>query len=38
MRWSARLFYSLRKRKVPILFDASIVDLVGDVAASPARG
>jgi succinate dehydrogenase/fumarate reductase flavoprotein subunit len=26
----ARLFYSLRKRKVPILFDAAIVDLVGD--------
>jgi succinate dehydrogenase/fumarate reductase flavoprotein subunit len=25
-----RLFYSLRKRKVPILFDASIVDVTGD--------
>jgi succinate dehydrogenase/fumarate reductase flavoprotein subunit len=25
-----RLFYSLRKRGVPILFDASIVDLAGD--------
>jgi succinate dehydrogenase/fumarate reductase flavoprotein subunit len=25
-----RLFYSLRKRGVPILFDASIVDLIGD--------
>jgi succinate dehydrogenase/fumarate reductase flavoprotein subunit len=25
-----RLFYSLRKRNVPILFQASIVDLVGD--------
>ena len=24
-----RLFYSLRKRKVPILFDASVVDLTG---------
>ena len=26
----ARLFYSLRKRNVPILFDAAIVDLIGD--------
>jgi succinate dehydrogenase/fumarate reductase flavoprotein subunit len=26
----ARLFYSLRKQKVPILFEASIVDIVGD--------
>ncbi len=26
----ARLFHSLRKRNVPILFDAAIVDLVGD--------
>jgi succinate dehydrogenase/fumarate reductase flavoprotein subunit len=26
----ARLFYSLRKRKVPILFGAAIVDLLGD--------
>lgn len=26
----ARLFYSLRKRKVPILFDASIADVMGD--------
>lgn len=26
----ARLFHSLRKRKVPILFDAAIVDLLGD--------
>lgn len=26
----ARLFYSLRKRKVPILFDASIIALTGD--------
>jgi succinate dehydrogenase/fumarate reductase flavoprotein subunit len=26
----ARLFYSLKKRNVPILFDASIVDLIGD--------
>jgi succinate dehydrogenase/fumarate reductase flavoprotein subunit len=26
----ARLFYSLRKRNVPILFDAAIVGLVGD--------
>jgi succinate dehydrogenase/fumarate reductase flavoprotein subunit len=26
-----RLFYSLRKRKVPILFDASIVDVTGDL-------
>jgi succinate dehydrogenase/fumarate reductase flavoprotein subunit len=25
-----RLFYSLRKRKVPILFDARLVDLIGD--------
>jgi succinate dehydrogenase/fumarate reductase flavoprotein subunit len=25
-----RLFYSLRKRKVPILFDTSIVDVTGD--------
>ena len=25
-----RLFYSLRKRKVPILFDASVVELTGD--------
>ncbi len=25
-----RLFYSLRKRKVPILFDATIVELTGD--------
>ncbi len=25
-----RLFYALRKRKVPILFDASIVDVLGD--------
>ena len=25
-----RLFYSLRKRRVPILFDASIVDVLGD--------
>jgi succinate dehydrogenase/fumarate reductase flavoprotein subunit len=25
----ARLFYSLRKRKVPILFDAAIVDVIG---------
>jgi succinate dehydrogenase/fumarate reductase flavoprotein subunit len=25
-----RLFYSLRKRKVPILFDASITDIMGD--------
>jgi succinate dehydrogenase/fumarate reductase flavoprotein subunit len=26
----ARLFYSLQKQKVPILFEASIVDIVGD--------
>jgi succinate dehydrogenase/fumarate reductase flavoprotein subunit len=26
----ARLFYSLRQRDVPILFDATLVDLVGD--------
>ena len=26
----ARLFFSLRKRNVPILFDASIVDVMGD--------
>ena len=26
----ARLLYSLRKRKVPILFDAAIVDFIGD--------
>ena len=26
----ARLFYSLRKRKVPILFDSSIVELIGN--------
>ena len=26
----ARLFYSLRKRKVPILFDSSIVELMGN--------
>ncbi len=25
-----RLFYSLRRRRVPIMFDAAIVDLVGD--------
>lgn len=26
----ARLFYSLRKRNIPVLFDAAIVDLLGD--------
>jgi len=26
----ARLFYSLRRRRVPIMFDAAIADLVGD--------
>jgi succinate dehydrogenase/fumarate reductase flavoprotein subunit len=26
----ARLFYSLKKRKVPILFEAAIADLIGD--------
>ncbi len=30
MRWSARLYDSLRRRKVAILFGASIVELVGD--------
>lgn len=27
-----RLFYSLRRRQVPVLFDAAIVDLIGDRA------